>query len=162
MPRRQTRYYTAILQRVTFANFRSEAVDFSTYIFARPYIHCGNTITKNGGWTTRVRLIYREILRSRHRETIHSGTTVTFQTRTAIVSISRYRAGDESLFLLSIRTTTNKRTNRPRNEIPILARLRLLATIYVARVAVHDVRPPRVQSRASTIHTHIPMSQPDC
>lgn len=156
MPRRQTRYYTAILQRVTFANFRSEAVDFSTYIFARPYIHCGNTITKNGGWTTRVRLIYREILRSRHRETIHSGTTVTFQTRTAIVSISRYRAGDESLFLLSIRTTTNKRTNERTDQETKFQFWRVCACSrrYTSRASRCTTYALLVYNRVHRLYTH--------
>lgn len=145
------------------ANFRSDVLDFSTYYLRpTPRVHRSRATqqrrkTAVGRRTTRVHLIYREILRSRHRETIHSGTTVTFQTRTAIVSVSRYRAGDWrwvtlSLVYLHNDEQTNEPTNRPRNEIPILARLRLLATIYVA---IRDARrTPPVYNRVHRLYTH--------
>lgn len=156
----------AILHRVQRLTFTSQTfvptclIFQLIIIFVRPraYIEAAR---HNNGEKRRLdgeqHLIYREILRSRHRETIHSGTTVTFQTRTAIVSVSRYRAGDWrwvtlSLVYLHNDEQTNEPTNRPRNEIPILARLRLLATIYVA---IRDARrTPPVYNRVHRLYTH--------
>lgn len=149
--------------------FRPDVVDFSTrYLQPDPAYTYRSTITaKNGGWNgeqPRVYLIYREILRLRHRETIYSGTTVTFQTRTAIVSVSRYRAGDESLFLLSICATTNKRTNQRTDEETKFQFWRVCACSLARDDVRARCRDPRCTTYALACidYTHIPMSQPDC
>lgn len=86
------------VQRLTFTSqtFVPTCLIFQLIIFVRPraYIEAARHNGEKRRLDGEQHLIYREILRSRHRETIHSGTTVTFQTRTAIVSVSRYRAGD--------------------------------------------------------------------
>lgn len=143
------------------ANFRSDVLDFSTYYYLRPTprVHRSRATqqrrkTAVGRRTTRVHLIYREILRSRHRETIHSGTTVTFQTRTAIVSVSRYRAGDWRWVTLSLVYLHNdEQTNEPTKKRNSNSGAFALARDDIRCDPRCTTYAPRVQSRASTIHT---------
>lgn len=147
------------VQRLTFTSqtFAPTCLIFQLIIiFVRPraYIEAARHNGEKRRLDGEQHLIYREILRSRHRETIHSGTTVTFQTRTAIVSVSRYRAGDWRWVTLSLVYLHNdEQTNEPTKKRNSNSGAFALARDDIRCDPRCTTYAPRVQSRASTIHT---------